>query len=104
MGGFEMNARAIFFHHHHGAKLVAPFKTFTNFSLVDGRPKLNDLVDSMFTMTQGMLDEVGAVSHGHNPEVFTYRIHREADFELLELTFYGSLKVIFCIDHPPAVA
>ena len=103
VGGFEMNARAIHFYHH-GTKLQAPFKTFTNFSLIEGRPKLNDLVDSMFTMAQGMLDEVGAVPLGHNPEVFSYRIHREGDVELLEFTFYGSSKVLFCIDHPAAAA
>lgn len=103
LGALNMNARAIYFYHHQ-TKLNAPFKTFVNFSLIEGSPKLNDLNHAVFTATDGMLNDVCAVRHGQNPEVFFYRTHREGDVELLELTFYGSSKVLFCIDHPAAAA
>lgn len=95
---FEMNARAIYFAHH-GKKLEGKITLHSNISLVDGQPRLNDLVNQVFVMADSMLTEVGAPVKGDNPEVFTYRIARDGDVELIEMTFYGSSKALVSIQH-----
>lgn len=94
----EMNARAIYFHHR-GKKLSLPFRTLTNFSLIVGSASVNDNVNEAFLQADSLLTEVGVESQGSNPEVFSYKIDRQENVELIEFTFYGSSKAIFVIDH-----
>ncbi|CAI8978818.1 hypothetical protein [Pseudomonas chlororaphis] len=98
MSVLDMNARAIYFHHR-GVKLAAKMSSVTNFSLLEGSPKLNDMVNQGMKMADDMLNDVGASRHGNNPDVFFYRIAREGNVELIEFTFYGTSKVLFTLIH-----
>lgn len=94
-GVLEMNARAIYFHHH-GVKLGAVINMHNNF-LMMGSERANDLINELFARADGMLSE--SHRHGASPDVFYYRTDREGDLELIEFTFYGSSKVLFSIRH-----
>ncbi|WP_122435428.1 hypothetical protein [Pseudomonas viridiflava] len=94
----SMNARAVYYHHH-GKKLVAKMSSVTNFSLLEGNAKLNDMVSQAIQMADDMLNEIGASRHGSNPDVFFYRIAKEGSVELIEFTFYGTSKVLFTLTH-----
>ncbi|MBI6667211.1 hypothetical protein B1F73_04100 [Pseudomonas syringae] len=98
MSALNMNARAIYFHHHK-SKLMAKLSSRANFTLLENSLKLNELLNLVMCEAEKMLDEVGAERHGANPDVFFYRIAREGSIELLEFTFYGTSKVLFDIDH-----
>lgn len=98
MSVLEMNARAIYFHHHK-SKLTAKLSVRTNFTLVENSARINDLVNEVVSEGGRMLDEVGAQRLGANPDVFFYRIAREGSLELLEFTFYGTSKILFDINH-----
>lgn len=94
-GVLEMNARAIYFHHH-GVKLEAAINMQSNF-LMTGSARANDLINELFARADEMLSK--SRRYGQNPDVFYYRTDREEDLELLEFTFYGSSKVLFSITH-----
>ncbi|RZI60370.1 MAG: hypothetical protein EOP14_01480 [Pseudomonas sp.] len=98
MSVLEMNARAVYFHHHK-SKLMAKLSARTNFTLVEKGLRINDLVSELVSEGGKLLDEAGAQRMGANPDVFFYRIARKEDLELLEFTFYRTSKVLFDIHH-----
>jgi hypothetical protein len=101
LGALEMNARAIYFHHR-GVKFVDPVSVLTNFTLALDEVAQNDRVAAIFDEADALL--AGAGCHGDNPDVFFYRINRIENAELLEMTFYGSSKVLVSFRHPPQPA
>lgn len=92
----EMNARAIYFHHT-GKKLNGPISVMTNFSLSLDSVSLNDAVQELFENGEIMLQ--GAVRHGHNPKVFTYRTVQIESLEILEFTYYETSRALISIFH-----
>lgn len=92
----EMNARAIYFHTHQN-KFLAPIKIYTNFSLKLDSPDMNETQEKLFTMSEEML--AVTPKQGENPDVFTYRIDREQNLELIEFSFYGSSKALAVLQH-----
>ena len=101
MSVLEMNARAIYFHHHK-SKLTTKLSSRANVTLLENSLRLNDLLNQVMSVGEKMLDEVGAERHGANPDVFFYRIARVGNLELLEFTFYGTSRILFDIDHSVA--
>lgn len=94
----EMNARAIYFHHHK-VRFDGTIQVFKNFLLSFENPDLNESSEQMFRVS----DQIFAIQppFGDNPEVFTYKFARNESMELLELTFYGKNKVLIVFSHTP---
>jgi hypothetical protein len=92
----EMNARAIFFHEH-ASKFKGNITVCSNFTLQVDNPDLNSRRDELFKMSDIMLSL--SELRGENPDVFTYRMAREGDIELIEFTFYGTSKALAVLAH-----
>ena len=92
----EMNARALYFHHH-GSSYLGKITLYNNFLLSIENPKVNDDNEKRFDIFNQLLSENDLV--GNHPNVFTYRFAREGIHELLEMTFYGENKVVAHMIH-----
>ncbi len=92
----EMNARAVFYNSHK-VKFLGPIKVYTNFSLILDSPGLNDLQEKIFSMSELLLQD--SQLKGENQDVFTYRMAREKNVELIEFTFYGVSKALAVLKH-----
>lgn len=92
----EMNARAIYYHSQK-EKFTDPIKVYTNFSLKLDSPEANDLQEKLFSMSELLLQ--GVEAKGENNEVFTYRMARDGDIEVIEFTYYGTSKAVAFLDH-----
>jgi hypothetical protein len=92
----EMNARAIF-HHSHKKKFTRPIKVYTNFSLKLEAPEVNEMQERLFSMSETFLQS--AEFMGENKDVFTYRMARDGDIEIIEFTYYGTSKALAVLHH-----
>lgn len=92
----EMNARAIFFHSNK-KKFTNSIKVYTNFSLKLDAPQINDIQAKLFSMSEHLLHSAEIM--GENKDVFTYRMAREGNIEIIEFTYYGASKALAVLHH-----
>lgn len=92
----EMNARAIYFHHH-GTQFKGALRVYKNFFLSLEDPSINKLMENVFMFSEQFLAEV--IPLGENPSVFTYRFARNEKMELIEFCYYGRNKALVVLNH-----